>query len=151
MPSGECHKTSLIISEVLAWCCLPMDWASVVANLCCHMVSLGHNELLSKWFLNSLRPSDAYMRQYTNHHWFREWLVAWSAPSHYLNQSWNIVNWTLRNKLQWNFNHNSYIFIDENAFENVVWKMAAIFLGLNLLKRVIFYSDNDTTDPLNFT
>ena len=28
-----------------------------------------------------------------NHHWFRYWLIAWPAPSHYLNQSWNIVNW----------------------------------------------------------
>ena len=25
----------------------------------------------------------------------------WTAPSHYLNQCWNIVNWTLMNKLQW--------------------------------------------------
>ena len=47
-------------------------------------------------------------------------------PSHYLNQCWNIVNWTLRNKLQWNLNRNSYIFNQENAFENVVWKMVAI-------------------------
>ena len=47
-------------------------------------------------------------------------LVAWSAPSHYLNQCWNIVNWTLKNKLQWNFNRNSCLFIQENAFENVV-------------------------------
>ena len=31
-----------------------------------------------------------------------------------------------RNKLQLNFNRNSYIFIQENAFQNVVWKMAAI-------------------------
>ena len=30
-------------------------------------------------------------------------------------------------KLQRNFNQNSYIFIQESAFENVVWKMAAIF------------------------
>ena len=30
------------------------------------------------------------------------------------------------NKLQWNVNRNSCIFIQENAFENVVWKMAAI-------------------------
>ena len=37
-----------------------------------------------------------------------------------------IVNWTLRNKLQWNFSRNSNIFIQENVFENVVWKMAAI-------------------------
>ena len=49
-----------------------------------------------------------------------------SAPSHYLNQCWNIVNWTPRNKLQWNVYRNSYIFIQENPFENVVWKMVAI-------------------------
>ena len=30
------------------------------------------------------------------------------------------------NKLQWNLNRNLYIFIKENAFENVVWKMAAM-------------------------
>ena len=47
-------------------------------------------------------------------------------PSHYLNQCWNIVNWTPWNKHQWNVNRNSYIFIQENPFENVVWKMAAI-------------------------
>ena len=47
-------------------------------------------------------------------------------PSHYLNQCWNIVNWTLRNKRHWNLNQNLYIFIQENGFENVVWKMAAI-------------------------
>ena len=49
-----------------------------------------------------------------------------SPPSHYLNQCWNIVNWTLRNKLQWNLNRNSNIFIQENAFESVVCEMASI-------------------------
>ena len=44
------------------------------------------------------------------------------ATSHYLNQYWNIVNWTLRN----NLNRNLYIFIQVNAFGNVAWKMAAI-------------------------
>ena len=44
----------------------------------------------------------------------------------YINQSWNIANWTLGNKLQWNRNRNLYIYIQENALENVVWKMAAI-------------------------
>ena len=62
-----------------------------------------------------------------HHHWLKQWLVTWSAPSHYLNQCWNIFNWTLRNKFRWNLNQNSYIFIQENAFENVVWEMAAIF------------------------
>ena len=37
-----------------------------------------------------------------------------------------IVNWTLRKKLQSNCIHNSNIFIQETAFENVVWKMSAI-------------------------
>ena len=52
---------------------------------------------------------------------------AWSVPTHYLNQWWNIANWTRRNKLQWNLNPNAYIFIHENAFENVVCKMAGIW------------------------
>ena len=52
--------------------------------------------------------------------------IAWSAPSHYLNQCWNIVNWTIRNKFQLNCYRNWKIFSQENAFENVVWKMAAI-------------------------
>ena len=43
-----------------------------------------------------------------------------------MNQCWKIVNWTLGKKLQWNRNRNLYIFIQENAFENVVWKMVAI-------------------------
>ena len=38
----------------------------------------------------------------------------------------DITNWTLRNKLQWNFNRNSNNFIQENAFEVVVCEMAAI-------------------------
>ena len=48
------------------------------------------------------------------------------VPSHYLNQCRSIINWTIRNKLQWNFNRNSYIFIQEKAFENVVCQMVAI-------------------------
>ena len=44
-----------------------------------------------------------------------------------LNQCWDIINWTLRNKLQWNFNRNNHTFIQENVFESVVCEMAAIF------------------------
>ena len=50
-------------------------------------------------------------------------------PSHYLIWCWNIVNWTLGNKSKWNFNQNLYIFIDENAFENVACEMMAILSG----------------------
>ena len=48
------------------------------------------------------------------------------APNHYLNQCWNIVNLTLRNKLQCNFDRNSNIFIKENVLEYVVCEMASI-------------------------
>ena len=60
------------------------------------------------------------------HHWFRNWFVVWSAPNHYLNQCWNIVNLNHRNKRQWNLKQKAYIFIQENAFANVIWEMSAI-------------------------
>ena len=68
--------------------------------------------------------------------------VAWSAPSHYQNQCWNIVNKILRNKLKWNFNRNSNIFIQENGFESVVCEMAAILYRPQCVKpsNVVVYS-----------
>ena len=36
------------------------------------------------------------------------------------------VNYNLKNKFQWNLKQDSHIFIQENTYENVVWKMAAI-------------------------
>ena len=103
-----------------------------------HPVSHFHNLCKQPlmWDINSLRPSDAYMRQWISHQWLRQWLRAWSAPSHYLNQWQNIVNWTLKNKIQWNFNRNSYIFIHENAFENMSGKWQPFCLGLNVLTDV---------------
>ena len=57
---------------------------------------------------------------------FRLWLVVYSAPSHYLNQFWSIVNWTIENKFQWNFNQNTKLFIHENASENIVCETVAM-------------------------
>ena len=48
------------------------------------------------------------------------------------------VDWTPRNKLQWNVNRNSYIFIQENPFDNVVWKMASIMSRPQCVKTVVF-------------
>ena len=59
-----------------------------------------------------------------SYHCFR--LVVCVVPSHYLSQWWIIINCTLRNKFQWNFDQNTMIFIQENAFENILYKMAAI-------------------------
>ena len=84
--------------------------------------------------VNTLRPSDAYMRHYINHRWFRQWLVAWPAPSYYLNQCWNIVDRNIRSKLQWNLKRNPYIFIRENSFQNIVCEMAAILSGPQWVK-----------------
>ena len=56
----------------------------------------------------------------------RKWLVAYSVQSHYQNLCCVIVNWNIKNKLHQNFYQNTKIFIDENASENVVCKMAAI-------------------------
>ena len=36
-------------------------------------------------------------------------------------------------------NQNSYIFIHENSFENVVWKMATIFSRPQCVKRLVLY------------
>ena len=43
-----------------------------------------------------------------------------------MNQCWDIVSCTHWNTLQRNINRNSYIFIQENTFENVVCEMSAI-------------------------
>ena len=51
---------------------------------------------------------------------------SWSTPSHYLNQYWQMVDWTLKKKTS---RRNSCIFTQQNPFQNVVWKMAAILSG----------------------
>ena len=59
--------------------------------------------------INSLRPRGG-------HHWSLSTLVQVIAcclmvPSHYLNQYWLLINWTLRNKILWNENPNAIIYI----------------------------------------
>ena len=53
---------------------------------------------------NSSPPSAAYMRQWIGSALAQIMACRHSAPSHYLNQCWVIVNWTVRNKLQWKLN-----------------------------------------------
>ena len=50
------------------------------------------------------------------------------ARSYCLNLCYLIVNWTPRNKLQWNLSQTTKLFINENALENVVCEMAVIFI-----------------------
>ena len=112
----------------------------------------GMNTLLAATVIGPLWPNDAiWRRRYWSppvphicvselgQHWFRQWLVVYSAPSHYLNQCWITVDWNLRNKLQWNFNQNTKLIIHENASGNIVCKMEPIlFRG----RRVNTGSDN---------
>ena len=55
--------------------------------------------------------------------------MAYSGLSHYLNQCWIIVYWTLRKKLHWNFNQNTKLFIHKNASENMSVKYRPFFQG----------------------
>ena len=111
--------------------CLSID------NCCRVIVCIQHFPvnviIVSVWkeSLNSLYPGDSIMcRRSTLFQviisWkptALPWLIACSVPSHYLNQCWLIVNWTLRNKLHRNSNKSTQLFIHENEFENVVCKM----------------------------
>ena len=75
--------------------------------------------------IDSLRLSDAYMHQQiksslaqlTACHWFG------TKP---LSDPMMVYCRTHGNKIQWNFNQDTIIFINENAFKNVVCKMAVI-------------------------
>ena len=42
-------------------------------------------------------------------YWFRQWLVAWSAPSYYLNQCRLIMKWKLRNERHYNWSQTARI------------------------------------------
>ena len=65
--------------------------------------------------INSSPPSATYLRQTGS---ALVQIMAWRQII--------VVNWTLRNKLQWNFNQNTTLFVHENASENIVCKTAAI-------------------------
>ena len=46
-----------------------------------------------------------------------------------------MVDSTLANKLQWNFNRNWNIFIHENAFENIACELASILSQYDPIER----------------
>ena len=69
------------------------------------------------------------------HDYFEHCLVACSTPSHCLNHDKRIAGWAPRNIPMWNLNQNAIVSIQENAFENIVCKMSAIFDGLDVISR----------------
>ena len=55
------------------------------------------------------------------------------APSHYLNQCWNIVNWTLGNKLQWNLIEIQTFSLKKIRLKMLSAKCCSFCLSLNVL------------------
>ena len=87
----------------------------------------------------------------SSQHWLRKWLIAYSAPSHYLNQCWVIVTWTHRNKLQRIHDHGTKNSIHENASENIVCEMAAILSRRRWVKStdaIVHNGTRPSTGPL---
>ena len=89
------------------WCYL------VVIQLSC--IILFHFSLKMVWILKR-KPTASWFRNFSAVH--AHGLILTTAPSHYLNQCWNIVNWIPRSKFQWKLPWNSYIFIQEKSY----WK-----------------------------
>ena len=67
------------------------DPASVVQD--CSFAECSQNTLMNMFFLTHLPLVPHIWISKLCQHWFIQWLVAYSAPSHYLNHCWVIVNW----------------------------------------------------------
>ena len=133
MPSNECHKTLLTISQHCFRYWLgavrqqAITWTNVVLDPCRHMASLGHNELnepllTTSRFTYALTSLVVYFIAFQDWTWMSDY-IPWKpvdlitypcqnheclVPSHYLNQCWVIVNWILWN-LQINFSEISIL------------------------------------------
>ena len=64
-----------------------------------------------------------------------KWLSTCLVPSHYLNQWWLNVIYTIGNKFQWSLIRNTNIPIQENAFENNVCENVVHFVSARCVKR----------------
>ena len=71
--------------------------------------------------VNSLRPSNGYMHQW-NRPSFVQMIACCQFGAKPLSDPM-LVNCNLRNKLYWKY-WNLNIFIHENTFENIIWKMS---------------------------
>ena len=116
IPRTKGQQSRTLVSLFLA--CISFQTENWVAS-CTNILELYLFCLASSFYqcnltlkVNALSHCDSFMLQL--------------APSHYLNQCWNIINLILKNKLRWNVNENSYIFVQENVFKNVICEMAAI-------------------------
>ena len=76
------------------WYIMMMVVVMVVMMMMMMMMMLSWRQRRIHFRQNDISVNESYQ------HWFKQWTVAYSAPRHYLNKCLNIVDWTLRNKLQ---------------------------------------------------
>ena len=135
----DCGNSTALRMELLQFCTNPLIHCISMTENILHVLwkctpkiqntFLWHvPSSISYWISGYLTdlPLVSHICSESGQHWFIQWLVTYLTPSHYLNQCLVIVNWTLSNKFQWNFNQNSNILIIENTSENVVCEMASI-------------------------
>ena len=81
--------------------------------------------------INPLRSSDAKAVTKLIYHWFRRWLFALSASSHYLNQCRKLSIGLLERNIN-DFLSTFLYIIQENAFEHVICGIAAILVLVSM-------------------
>ena len=81
-------------------------WHDITRSSTAMALILMYNPWLQTW--GRFNSSVAYWRH-------RYWSTLLHSGN-YLSQ-WFIVSWTLRNNLQWNFNHNTKLFTEASAFK----------------------------------
>ena len=77
--------------------------------------------------VNSSPPCATYICV-SGHIYMCQWTGCCLAPNHYQKQCLIIINWTPGNKFQWNLNQSFIIYIQENAFQNVVCQNGGHFV-----------------------
>ena len=84
--------------------------------------------VISSPYIMAFRPKVTHICvSKTYQHWFRLWLVAYLAPTHYLNQCWQIANQSPRNIFQLHIIQNSKYSSKKSALEKIICEMATLF------------------------
>ena len=139
VPKGTINNNPTLV-QIMAWRRLgdkPLSEPMVV-SLLSHICVARH-----QW-VNTSRPSGVYASINLSS---LVQIMACRLVSAYLNQWWDIVNVTRRNKIHWNINRTSYIFIQENLFEYIVCEMSDILSRPQCVNSWISKSHNRQHQP----
>ena len=82
----------------------------------------------SVYLFNSLRPGDAIWQHRTGSTLAQVMACCLTAPSHYLNQYWLIINWILWHLPKTNFIENTQDVNSSNEFEKIFFKIPSTYL-----------------------